>query len=151
MLEKDTKSGIAHFRSQRSFVLLLLLSKTTLHYRLRGSIGKRKFFLNWLAFAHFWSNFDEIFCAGVKPRIFFKKIFFCKYYTKICHFFNNMWRGRIWNLKFCMKTKRMTPKKMSQNSFFFHFRPLHGENAIWKIFFYFFQFLLKKFKQKFMN
>ena len=40
----------------------------TLHYRLRGSIGKKKFFfLNWLAFAHFWSNFDEIFCAGVKP------------------------------------------------------------------------------------
>ena len=36
------------------------------HYRLRGSIGKKKFFFNWLAFTHFWSNFDEIFCAGVK-------------------------------------------------------------------------------------
>ena len=38
-----------------------------MHYRLRGSIGKKKFFLDWPAFTHFWSNFDEIFCAGVKP------------------------------------------------------------------------------------
>ena len=39
-----------------------------LHYKLRGVIGKKKFFFfNWLAFTHFWSNFDEIFCAGVKP------------------------------------------------------------------------------------
>jgi len=22
---------------------------------------------NWLAFTHFWSKFDDIFCAGVKP------------------------------------------------------------------------------------
>ena len=33
--------------------------KKTLHYRLRGSINK--FFFNWLAFTHFWSNFDEFF------------------------------------------------------------------------------------------
>ena len=41
----------------------------TMHYKLRGVIGKKKFFFffNWLAFTHFWSNFDEIFCAGVKP------------------------------------------------------------------------------------
>ena len=38
-------------------------------------------------------------------------------------------QGRISNLKFCMKTKRMTPKKTSQNSFF-DIRPLHSENAI---------------------
>ena len=39
-----------------------------MHYKLRGSIGEKKVFIfNWLAFAHFWSNFDEIFCAGVKP------------------------------------------------------------------------------------
>jgi len=62
---------------------------TTVHYKLRGVIGKKSFFFfNWLAFTHFWSNFDEIFCAGVKPQIFCKKIFFFKYYTKICHFFN---------------------------------------------------------------
>ena len=41
--------------------------KQWLHYRLRGSIGKKSFFLDWPAFTHFWSNFDEIFCAGVKP------------------------------------------------------------------------------------
>ena len=46
----------------------LQLAIKPLHYRLRGSIGKISlFFLNWLAFTHFWLNFDEIFCAGVKP------------------------------------------------------------------------------------
>ena len=40
----------------------------TLHYRLKGEIGKKSFFFfNWLAYTHFWLNFDEIFCAGVKP------------------------------------------------------------------------------------
>ena len=39
----------------------------TVHYKLRGSKGKKGFFFNWLAFTHFWSNFDKIFCAGVKP------------------------------------------------------------------------------------
>ena len=37
---------------------------------------------------------------------------------------------------------------------FFHIPALHGENAIWKLTYilrYFFQFLLKKFKQKLMN
>ena len=43
-----------------------------------------------------------------------------------------------------MKTKQMTPKK-SLKIVFFHFRPLHGENAILKIFFNFFQFLKKTF------
>ena len=42
-------------------------AQATMHYKLRGAIGKKKFFFNWLAFTHFWSNFDEIFCAGVKP------------------------------------------------------------------------------------
>ena len=62
----------------KEYILLLLLViltravliihlKSPMHYRLRGSIGKKSFFLKWLAFAHFWSNFDEIFCAGVKP------------------------------------------------------------------------------------
>ena len=44
------------------------LMHCALHNKLRGAIGKKKFFFfNWLAFTHFWSNFDEIFCAGVKP------------------------------------------------------------------------------------
>ena len=39
----------------------------TIHNKLRGEIGKKSFFFNCLAFTHFWSNFAEIFCAGVKP------------------------------------------------------------------------------------
>ena len=51
--------------------------------------------------------------------------------------FKEMWGGRIWNLKFCMKTNWTNPKKVS-TCFCFHIRPLHGENAIWKVFLQFF-------------
>ena len=45
----------------------LAIWKHSALYRLGGSTGKKKFFFNWLAFTHFWSNFDEFFCAGVRP------------------------------------------------------------------------------------
>ena len=100
-----------------------LVSIHPLHYKLRGSIGKIKFFFRLACVYSFLVEFWWNFLCWCKTVNILQKIFFCKYCTKICHFLNKTWRGRIWNLKFYMKTNWMTPKKMSQNSFFSYSTP----------------------------
>ena len=46
-----------------------------------------------------------------------------------------------------MKSKRMNPKKTSQNSFF-DIRPVQGENAIWKTIFPIFSSFTKEIQAK---
>ena len=124
----------------------------------RGTIGKQGvlniFQSKCLVFAHFWSNFDEIFMTGVKLQIFFRKNIFSPNMIKIWHLLHKNWRAVLWNLKFFIETYQAIPEKTSQN-IFFHIPALHGENAIWKLTYifgiFFFQFLLKRFKQKSLN
>ena len=85
-----------------------------------------------LVFAHFWSDFDEIFMTGVKLQIFFRKNIFSPNMIKIWHLLHKNWRAVLLNLKFFIETYQAIPEKTSQN-IFFNIPALHGENAIWKL------------------
>ena len=84
---------------------------------------------NWLASTHFWSKFEDIFCAAVNilQEIFFRK------YDKTISFFKINMKG--WNIKPEIFHEDKTDE--------FDIPPLHGENAIRKLTYIFCYFFYK--------
>ena len=125
-----------------------LVSIHPLHYKLRGSIGKIKFFFRLTCVYSFLVEFWWNFLCWCKTVNILQENIFLQILYKNMSFLNKTWRGRIWNLKFCMKTKRMTPKKPSQNSFFFSFSTPSWWKCNLKNIFLFFSIFTKEIQAK---